>query len=776
MSAEEQPRKSMSDEKEIRALVAPPSNGASGNGTSANGTPGNGTGNGVPERVMVYPSFAYGEEEPEEPTVPLSHYLWILKRRRWEILSFIAVSVVATAIVSARLAPVYESTATIDIDRQEPSSVVGQDANRTAALNDSDQFLATQLKLIQSDSVLRPVAQRFRIPAKDIENRSTDSATARAEEAPIVLKRLTVKRPPNTYLVLISYRSPDPHLAADVANGVAESFIENTYNIRFRATAGLSTFMEKQLEELKAKMERSSEALAGFEKELNVINPEEKTSILSSRLLQLNTEYTNAQAERVRKEAANDSVRGGSLDAALGSEQGDQLRRLSDRIAETRERFASVTSQYGSGHPEYKKAASQLSELERQFEALKASIGQRVASDFHQSQNRENMLKTALAETKAEFDQLNSRSFEYKALKQEAESNKGLYEELIRKIKEAGINSGFQNSSIRLADLARPALKPVFPDIKLNALLALLFSALIAVGSAIMGDVLDSTLKDPEDIQRTLKTDVLGSLPVVKPWRNHIAQIVANGHGTPAPDGASDAKDGKALVRRHAPISSYEEAVRTLRDSILLSDMARRPRSLLMTSATPREGKTTTVVHLAIAHSNQKRKTLLIDADLRRPGLHGRLGLKNEAGLRDVITDDADWHGLLQKMEDYPYLDTLVAGRSSQRAADQLGGVIQRIIHEADKEYDLILIDAPPLLGFAEALQMAAIVDGVVVVTLAGQTNRNAVRSVLTSLKRVKANVIGMALNEVRQDMSDRYYYYGYYGKYYSKYYKPTNA
>lgn len=757
------------------ALLA--GNGFGGNGTSGNGTSGNGTGNGVPERVMVYPSFAYGDEEPEEPAVPLSHYLWILKRRRWEILSFIAVSVVATIIVSARLTPVYESTATIDIDRQEPSTVVGQDSSRAAALNDSDQFLATQLKLIQSDSVLRPVAQRFKIRAQDIEDRGKDRTTARAEEAPITLKRLTVKRPPNTYLVLISYRSPNPQFAADVANGVAQSYIENTYNIRFRATAGLSTFMEKQLEELKAKMERSSEALAAFEKELNVINPEEKTSILSSRLLQLNTEYTNAQADRVRKQAAYDAVRGGSLDAALASEQGDQLRRLSDRLAEQREKFATVTSQYGQGHPEYKKAASQLSELERQFDALKASIGQRVAGDFRQSENRENMLKSALAETKAEFDQLNARSFEYRALKQEAESDKGLYEELIRKIKEAGINSSFQNSSIRLADFARPALKPVFPDVKLNALLALLFSALIGVGSAIMADVLDNTLRDPEDIQRTLKTDVLGSLPVVKPWRNRVPRIGVNGHGTASPDGAKDGvKESKALVRRHAPVSSYEEAIRTLRDSILLSDLARRPRSLLMTSAAPREGKTTTAVHLAIAHSNQKRRTLLLDADLRRPSIHNRLGLNNDAGLRDVITDGADWRSLVQKLDEYPNLDTLVAGRSSQRAADQLGSVVERIITEGEKDYDLILVDAPPLLGFAEALQMAAIVDGVVVVTLAGQTNRNAVRSVLTSLKRVKANVIGMALNEVRQDMSDRYYYYGYYGKYYSKYYKTANG
>ena len=762
----------MREDKEMRALAAPESNGASGSNA----------GNGVPERVMVYPSFAYGEEEPEEPAVPLSHYLWIVKRRRWEILSFMAVAVFATVIVSARITPVYESTATIDIDRQEPATVVGEESNRTAALNDSDQFLATQLKLIQSDSVLRPVVQRFKLQAKDIENRSKENTTAQAEEAPIALKRLTVKRPPNTYLVLISYRSPDPRQAADVANGVAESYIENTYNIRFRATAGLSSFMEKQLEELKAKMERSSEALTQFEKELNVINPEEKTSILSSRLLQLNTEYTNAQAERVRKQAAYESIRGGSLDAALASDQGDQLRRLSDRLAETREKFATVTSQYGSGHPEYKKAASQLSELEKQFELLKASIGQRVAGDFQQARNREGMLKSALAETKAEFDQLNARSFEYRAVKQEADGDKGLYQELMRKIKEAGINSSFQNSSIRLADSARPALKPVFPDIKLNGLIALLFSALIGVGAAIFADVLDNTIRDPEEIQRTLKTDVLGSLPVVKQWRGHVVPIALNGHGragrlpnSPRIAENSDTKSEKGL-QRHAPISSFEEAVRTLRDSILLSDPSQRPRSLLLTSATPREGKTTTAVYLALAHSDQKRKTLLIDADLRRPGIHTRLGLENKEGLRDVITSDADWHGLLHKLEGHPDLDTLVAGRSSQRAADRLGAVLEQLLEQATKEYDLVIVDAPPLLGFAEPLQMATVVDAVVVVTLAGQTNRNAVRSVLTSLKRVKANVLGIALNEVRKDMSDRYYYYGYYGKYYSKDYKPTNG
>ena len=655
----------MAQDKEVRALA-----------TANNG---NGPGHlpAIPEPITVYPQYTYPEPEPEEPVVPLSHYLWILRHHKWRIAAFVAICVASTVVISSRLTPIYESTATIDVDRQMPAAVIGQDAARVAP-NDADQFLATQVKLIQSDSVLRPVALRYRLAVTDTDSIALPAErqipTARAENAPVTLKSLKISRPPNTYLLLISYRSPNPELAANVANDVAQSYIEHTYNIRFRAAAGLSNFMEKQLEELKAKMERSSAALVGFEKDLAVINPEEKTSILSSRLLQLNTEFTNAQADRVRKEAAFNAVKTGSMEAAEASSQGEQLRKLADRVDEAREKFVTVTVQYGANHPEYKKAQSQLAELERQLNSLKANIAQRVSVEYQEAVNRESMLQSAVAETKAEFDRLNARSFEYKALKQEADTDKGLYEELVRKIKEAGINSSFQDSSIRLADSARPAAKPVFPNLKLNIVLAFLFSLLISVGAAVLADTLDTTVRDPEQIQKVLKTEVLGSLPVVKSWRGRLPS-------------ASSSRTATALVkssRGNSQANAFEEAIRTLRDSILLSDINHRPRSLLLTSATPREGKTTTSIHLAMAHSQQKRRTLLIDADLRRPSIHDRMGVGNEKGLSNVITGDEPWRALLQKPEGCPDLDILTAGPASRRAADRLGGVLAQLLAEAE--------------------------------------------------------------------------------------------
>ncbi|HTQ55059.1 MAG TPA: polysaccharide biosynthesis tyrosine autokinase [Bryobacteraceae bacterium] len=720
----------------------------------------------APNQALQPTWYGYDVEPPPQTAVPLAHYLWILRRHRWKILSFVCACVTATLILSARLTPIYESTVTVDIDRQMPSAIIGEDAVRSP-LNDADQFLATQVRLIQSDSVLRPVAQQYHLLDREDETSDTapQKSTAAEEEAPILLKKLKVTRPPNTYLLLISYRSPDPQLAAKVANAVAQSYVEHTYNIRFKSSASLADFMEKQLEELKAKMERSSSALAQFERELNVINPEEKTSILSARLLQLNTEYTNAETDRVRKEAAWKSVQSGSIEAAQVSSQGASLKDLSAKLDDARQKFADVKTHYGPNHPEYRKAAVLVDEIGRQLVQSRKNAAQRVEVEYRESLNREAMLKKTVSETKAEFDRLNARSFEYQSLKREADADKSLYEELVRKIKEAGINAGFQNSSIRIADPARPAIRPVFPNLRLNVLLAFLCSTLLAVGFAVLMDVLDSSVRDPEQISNLFQTEVMGSLPMVKTWRR-LVSAVTNESGSIALARAEE-------LDRTA--SSFEEAVRTLRNSILLGSFDRQLKSLMVTSATPAEGKTTTAVHLAIAHAQQKHKTLLIDCDMRRPGVHSKLGINPETGLAAVLQNGLKWREKLVKIVELSDLDILPTGPSSRRGADLIGRRLPEILEQAASEYDLIVVDSPPILGFPEPLQMAAAVDGVVMVAKAGETDRKAVGSAITTLQRVRANIVGVVLNSVTSNMSDSYRYYGYYGKYY-RYYKPSES
>ena len=698
--------------------------------------------------------------DPDSPKVPWTHYVWILRRHVWKILAFVATCVLATTIVSLRMKPVYESTATVLIDFEAPADVVGDNNSRsTSELEDPETFIATQIKLIQSDAVLRPVVEQFHLLGQeDPNNKVSAEKLQQSAAAPVSLSNLRVNRPSGTYLLQISYRSSNPQVAADVANAVANSYVAHVANIRIRSSASLSQFMEKQLEELKAKMEQSNLALAKFEKDMNVVNPEEKTNILSARLMQLNTDYTNAQADRVAKEAAFNAMKSGSLEAAQISTQGDSLAKLSDQLNLARQRFALVKATYGSNHPEYKKAASELAEIEKQFADARTNIAERIGAQYREALNREQILQKAVAQTKGEWDSINANSFQYQQLKREADADKALYDELIRKIREANINAGFQNNNIRPADVARPAASPVVPNLKLNILFALILSPLLAIAVAIIHDSLDTTLRDPEEAGRFLGVDIIGAMPVDRSSALLPGNAAASGSIVPK------RSSGLSPKGSYGAASDFDEAMRTVRNTILLSDFDGRLRSIMLTSATPSEGKSTVAAHLAIANADRGKRTLLVDGDLRRPSLHSKFGLNPDTGLSSVLNGEVRWQDVVLPIEGKSSLFFLPSGPGSHRAADLVGPRLSSLLDEFGKEFDLVILDSPPLLGFAECLQMATAADGVLIVSLAGQTKRKSVAAVLSTLRRLRANIIGVVLNQVSQHTSaDGYSYYGYY-------------
>jgi succinoglycan biosynthesis transport protein ExoP len=567
--------------------------------------------------------------------------------------------------------------------------------------------------------------------------------------APIELKQLKVARSPRTHLLYISYRSSDPALAADVANSIANSYIDHTYNTRARASSRLSSFMEGQLGELKAKMDRSKKALAEFETELNVINPEEKTSILSARLLELNSEYTKAQADRVAKEAAHVSMKKGSLAAAQVSSQGEALVKLSERINSLREIFASVKAIFGVNHPEYRKAANQLEEVTNQFEETKRNIAQRIEVDYQQAADREQMLRTGVADTKAEIDRLSSRSLDYRELKHVAESDTKLYEEMVRKIREATLNAGFRGDAVRIADMARPAARPVTPNKPLNLSLALLGSTFFAVGFVFLSEVLNARIHNPDQVQQSLNTRVVATLPNVR----SLPEALYNQPRQPSWSLSNVVRAAAA----EDELMGYEESIRRLRNSIFLTGTGEPIRSLLVTSGLTGEGKSTTAVHLAISLANQRNRTLLIDADLRKPTLHLRFALGEGPGLANVLSGSTAARDVICPIPETPNLHVMRAGQASSRASDLVGPAIRDLLNEAAADYDLVIVDAPPLLAFAESLQIATAVDGVLVVTRAGSTSMEAVSSVLTTLSELQANVVGVVLNRFRGDRNRKY-------------------
>ena len=318
-------------------------------------------------------------------------------------------------------------------------------------------------------------------------------------------------------------------------------------------------------------METSSAALAQFERELNVINPEEKTNIVSARLLQLNEEYTTAQADRVRKEAAYTSIRSGSMaggagiDAGRGAEEADrQPERSAAEIRRSEDALRRESSGVQEGADGGGRSRAPVAEHQGQHRAAR---GDRIP---RRDGPRADAAESGGWRPRPSSTSLNARSFEYQSIKREAEGDKKLYEDLVRKIKEAGINAGFQNSSIRVADAARPGLKPVFPNIELNVALAFLFSSLLAFGAALVSDAMDTTIRDPEQVMRTLQTQVVGSLPQVKTWRGQLATVSRTAAATASwsrratPDTAASAptrkRSARCAIRSCSPISIASSA------------------------------------------------------------------------------------------------------------------------------------------------------------------------------------------------------------------------
>ena len=627
-----------------------------------------------------------------------------------------AVAVAATYVVSMRLIPIYEATATIDIDRQTPSAIIGQESTRTMA-NDSDQFLATQAKLIQSDSVLRPVAQQYNLLETEREAAESTAANApSAQEPPVLLKRLKVTRPPNTYLLLISYRSTDPRLAADVSNAIARSYLEHTYNIRFKSSASLSAFMERQMDELKAKMERSSGALAQFERELNVINPEQKTSILSARLLQLNTEYTNAQADRVRKEAAFKSVAGGTLEAAQVSTQGEALKRLGERIDEQQRevrRGQDALRTDPSGIPKGQRATRRVAAADRQQQAEHRPAGGSGVPRVHQSRGH---AAEGGGRDQDGVRQHELRSFQYQA----HQARGGRRQEPVRRTGAQDQGSGHQLGLPEQRDPHRRS-GPSGDQVGVSE-----HHAERAAGAAVLDTARGGAGHPGGHAEQHGPRSRAGHALAFDRSDRHAARGERLAGRSDVRRPAFDRAGGARSFRTNDRLSAFQEAVRTLRNSILLTDFDRRIRSLMVTSSGPSEGKSTTAAHLALAHAQQGRRTLLIDGDLRRPSIHRRFDMPGLKGLSTVSHEGHAVADAVVRQESLPHLDILPAGPPSRRAADVVGAELTALLEDACAEYDLVILDSPPLLGFPEPLQMAASVDGVVVVALAGRTNRKA--------------------------------------------------
>ena len=405
--------------------------------------------------------------DPAEFQRPLTFYAEIV-RRHWEMIAVLSIALTALVALGCALAPAINvGSALIAIDRQAVPETIGSDHLMTTG---DDQFMATQQSLLQADTILRPVAERYNLLEREHQLRRywfwrySREKEAAIRNAPIVLKHLKVDRNPNTYLLTITYRDTDPQVAANVANAIADSYLREIFETRTREAGRLTSSMERQLIDLKQKMESTHNALMVYQRDLGTADPEQKTSVLVARLQALNTENSAAEADRIAKEAVYREAKDGSLPEVEVSGQSNDLSKDVEKLQVAKANLALVGATYGDQHPEYRKAAAQVEEASAALDESRRNVATRIGVDYRQTLVRERMLSAAVAETKQQVDDLTSQSFDYLQLKHEADAAERVYEDLFAKIKQSGINSELQNNIIRLADSARPAAKPVFPN------------------------------------------------------------------------------------------------------------------------------------------------------------------------------------------------------------------------------------------------------------------------------------------------------------------------
>jgi len=373
------------------------------------------------------------------------------------------------------------------------------------------------------------------------------------------------------------------------------------------------------------------------------------------------------------------------------------------------------------------------------------------------------MLREAMEKQKTEANKLNESAIEYSLLKRDLETNRTLYEGLLEKLKEAGVAAGLRSNNFRIVDAARKPTAPTEPNIPRNLTFALALGLSAGIGLAFVLEALDNTVRTPEQAQAISALPSLGMIPL----GSLLGEV-----GAPRLT-VANSKEAVELVTQARPQSQMAESYRALRTSLLLTSLGTPPKVILVTSALPQEGKTTTSMNTAIVLAQKGSRVLIIDADMRRPSVHKALGMGPRTGLSNVLTGNAQLHQAVVRSMVIPTLFVLTAGTPPPNPAELLASTNMRdVLNELREQYDHIVIDTPPTLSVTDAVLMSTTADSVVLVIRSGQTTRQALRRARDLLVRVNARIAGVLLNAADLKSADYYYYYEYRGKYGDRYYK----
>jgi len=707
------------------------------------------------------------QEEADKDEIDLLSYWRILVKRRWTVLGALGIVLVSVLVGTLLMTPIYRATTSLQIDRETLQVVEVEGISPVEGGADRD-FYQTQYELLKSRALAQRVASQLGLaegetlerlspaspwqalkrlfsgggdmPMTEAESNQRDAAATR-----FIMDGLTIEPVRNSRLVRVHFDSPDPEFSERASNAMAEAFIASNLERRFDSSSYAKTYLEDRLEELKLKLEDSERQLVEFAQQEQIVTSGEGSASLSEQNLgSLNTSLAEARRDRIRAEARWRQAQASKGTVLLGEvSENSIIKSLQERLATLQAEYQDKLRLYKPGYPLMVQLKGQIEEVERQIASEVENIKSAIQAEFLAAQEQERLLGEQMAGLKTEVLDLQNRSIQYNIFKREVDTNRELYDGLLQRYKEIGVAGGVSSNNIAVVDRAQRGYK-YKPSLARNMVLGLLAGLMIGVLLALGFEYLDDTLKSPEDVEKQLGMSVLGVIPLLR------APM------TPA----------RAL---EDPRSAFAEAYRSVRTALQFSTDSGVPRCLLVTSATPAEGKSTTALTLAKNFAQLGKRVLIIDGDLRNPSLHRTLGKPNDSGLSNYLAGASKATEVIQAT-DVPGLMFMPTGPLPPNPAELLmGPKMLSLVSIASEKFDQVIIDGPPVMGLADAPILANLAHGTLLVVEAGETRIGVARNALKRLFAARAHVIGALLTKFSAKHAGYGYGYGYGGyNYYS--------
>lgn len=718
-----------------------------------------------PSPLFSHPELSAGYALDTSESAHLSDYWHILRKRKWWAIGFFLVVVLLAGLYSFLKTPIYRASAVLQIIQDNPQSFFGEGRFDPFAALQFDQvskFYETQYKLLSSrtmaykliDSLKLTEHPEFQISPEESQKKSPEQI--RSDLAQQLLANLQVTPVKNTFLVEVAYLSADKELAQKIVNTVYRQYLRFAMETRQQSYAMINEWLEAELSKLAGRVESSQRRINDYGKAHDFLALEGDDNVIVKKFVELNRLLTTAQSDRMVKEAQYQQIQEKGSDAPLIINN-PLIMQLRQDLINQEAKISGIKKIFGTNYPKLQAENANLAELRGRLTSEVKRIQTGVKADYEVASRAEKFIKEEFERQKGKVESLQNNLVQHQILKRDLQTNEQLYQGLLARLKETNAASTMVPSNAAVIEPAELPDIPFSPKKVRTLALAIMVGLMGGVGLAFLVEYLDNSIKSTEELERLIQLPALGVVPMLS----------RNGAGK----GSQTALQSVGLATYEKPKSPMGDAIQHLNTALMLSLSERPPAAIMVTSPNVGDGKTSISINVASSLAMTGRRVVLVDADMRRPLGHQTFGLPVQPGLSNFLTGSASLEEIIQPTQ-IPGLYLIAAGTVPPNPVQLLSSqTFLDLQQRLRQEFQHVIFDTPPIIGFADGRVISCLVDGVLLVFKHHATSREAGRLAVRLLDQVNANVLGVVLNMAQPGKFKYGGYYGYY-QYYNKYYK----